>query len=174
MNGQLSGRRILALLMAVTAVGLIFTATQLEWVRVDSRVDVNLSFESVGAGLNLDQSAHLEPGDQKVVAGWAVAMLTCALITLVPYLRIAGLFVVALGALCVATGIGALSWTNKPAEGLLDGRFETFVVDVTPGPGPYVLILGGCVGVMSGLVTLLTQRRVGMRTATAAVPYHFP
>jgi hypothetical protein len=175
---RLHGGRIAALLMAVAGAGFMLTASQSAWVRITSPVGGSVGYGGIGLNMDLNQAGGLQEGDAAILAKLALLTSLAAVVALLPFLRIAGLAVGVQGLLAVGAGWLSLWAIRHPhdAGGVLDDIGRALVRQ-SPGPGPYLLIIGGGLAALSGLLTLLTPRRTfavvpmpGARTHHQAPP----
>lgn len=136
----------------------VVTSSQTVWVKSSSPLKLNLGSAGLGVNLSFSGSGSLLESDQGFVIGLAVFMAVAMVLTLLPYLRVMALAVIAGGGVALLIGFGALSKIRQPSgSGVLD-RIGDALIQRSPGVGVYLLIIGGSLAALGGVLTLLTPR----------------
>lgn len=178
---QLSALRLVALAGALGASVLMLVASQLPWIKENPVITPEISFGFGGMTIDLGDSQGLGPSMTQVLVIAALGVATLAIISLIPYLRFLCAAVLLIGGSGVALALVTINEINKAVTtdprfgspvGRVIGNALNHVYQLSPGPGVYILILGGTLAVISGALALLTPRsaRSGYQYGTA--PYH--
>ncbi len=168
-RGHLHAGRLVACAFVVAAACFLITSSLTAWVNTSSPVRLNLGSGGSGLNLTFGSSGSLSGDGQGFLIGVASFMTVAVLLTLVPYLRVFALAVLASGAAALLLGLGALVTIREPSGSSVLDQIRDKIVQHSPAAGVYLCIIGGSLAVIGGLLTLLTPR-----TTAVAIPSHVP